>query len=68
MMQLQKMMYVAELLLNNKKMTPQPFLQSLFFDHENYVSTSLKSLEKRFSIHSFQLFKDTFINTIQLKK
>jgi hypothetical protein len=59
---------VPELLLNNKKMTPQPFLQSLFFDHENYVSTFLKSLEKRFSIHSFQLFKDTFINTIQLKK
>jgi hypothetical protein len=29
-MQLQKMMYVPELLLNNKKMTPQPFLQSLF--------------------------------------
>ena len=67
-MQLQKMMYVPELLLNNKKMTPQQFLQSLFFDHENYVSTSLKSLENRFSIHVFQLFQDTFINTIQLKK
>ena len=64
-MQLQKMMYVAELLLNNKKMTPQPFLQSLFFDHENYVSTSLKSLENRFSIHVFLFFKDTFIKTFQ---
>jgi hypothetical protein len=67
-MQLQKIMYVIESLRTHKKMTPQQFLQSLFFDHENHVSTFLKSLEKRFSIHAFQLFKDTFINTIQLKK
>lgn len=36
-----------------------------FFDQGTPVSTYIKTLEKRFSIHAFQLFKDTFIKTIQ---